>query len=147
MWHEITYSFPNYNGATVEVWEWTNNFIPHFRMDVITYPVVILGTHEKPHVPISQACHWSLYINQAESTLANSSCLSQQQSWLIIQTASPKPRMKGVLEPSIIHSHLLLDYVWLIGLYLNTSQKVKSVYVNFRSFVHISWIHVYCVSI
>ena len=35
---EITYLFPNFNGATVEVWELINNFIPHFMMGVITYP-------------------------------------------------------------------------------------------------------------
>ena len=38
VWDGITYPFPNFNGATVEVWEWINNFIPHFIMDVITYP-------------------------------------------------------------------------------------------------------------
>ena len=27
-----------FNGETVEVWEWISNFIPHFIMDVITYP-------------------------------------------------------------------------------------------------------------
>ena len=36
--HEITCPFPNFNGATVEVWEWISNFIPPFTMDVITYP-------------------------------------------------------------------------------------------------------------
>ena len=30
VWYEITCPFPNFNGATVEVWEWTSNFIPHF---------------------------------------------------------------------------------------------------------------------
>ena len=30
VWDEITYSFPNFNGATVEVWEWMSNVIPHF---------------------------------------------------------------------------------------------------------------------
>ena len=35
--HENTYSFSNFNGATVDIWEWINNFIPHFIMDVITY--------------------------------------------------------------------------------------------------------------
>ena len=38
VWVEITYLFPNFNGATVEVWEWISNFIPHFTMDVVTYP-------------------------------------------------------------------------------------------------------------
>ena len=32
-WDEITYPFPNFNGATVEVWEWISNFIPHLMMD------------------------------------------------------------------------------------------------------------------
>ena len=35
---EITYPFPNFNGATVEVWEWIDNFAPYIIMDVITYP-------------------------------------------------------------------------------------------------------------
>ena len=36
VWDEITYPFPNFNGATVEVWGWIGNFIPPFIMDVIT---------------------------------------------------------------------------------------------------------------
>ena len=28
--NEITYPFPNFNGATVEVWKWISNFIPLF---------------------------------------------------------------------------------------------------------------------
>ena len=32
VWDEITYSFPNFNGCTVEVWERINNFNPHFIM-------------------------------------------------------------------------------------------------------------------
>ena len=38
-WDEITYPFPNFNGGTVEVWEWICNFIPHFIVYVITYPL------------------------------------------------------------------------------------------------------------
>ena len=38
MWDEIAYSFPNFNGATVEVWEWISKFIVHFTVRVITYP-------------------------------------------------------------------------------------------------------------
>ena len=34
--HSLT--FPNFNGATFEVWEWISNFIPHFTVPVITYP-------------------------------------------------------------------------------------------------------------
>ena len=28
MWDEITYPFLNFNGATVEVYEWISNFTP-----------------------------------------------------------------------------------------------------------------------
>ena len=28
MWDEIAYPFPNFNGATVEVWAWISNFSP-----------------------------------------------------------------------------------------------------------------------
>ena len=38
MWDEITYPFPNFNGAAVDVWEWISDFIPHLIIDVITYP-------------------------------------------------------------------------------------------------------------
>ena len=36
VWEEITYPFPNFNGCTIEVWEWISYFILHFIMDVIT---------------------------------------------------------------------------------------------------------------
>ena len=38
MYDEITYPFPNFNGATVEVLEWISNFILHFTGHVITCP-------------------------------------------------------------------------------------------------------------
>ena len=34
----MIYPFPNFNGATVDVWEWISYFIPHFTGHVITYP-------------------------------------------------------------------------------------------------------------
>ena len=32
MWDEITNPFPDFNGCTIEVWEWKSNFFPHFIM-------------------------------------------------------------------------------------------------------------------
>ena len=37
MLDEITYPFPNFNGCTVEVWEWMSNFMPHLIGFVSTY--------------------------------------------------------------------------------------------------------------
>ena len=34
---EITYSFPNFTGATDEVWEWMSNVAPYFIMDTCDY--------------------------------------------------------------------------------------------------------------
>ena len=38
VYDEITYQFLNFNGCTIDVYEWISNFIPYFIMDVITYP-------------------------------------------------------------------------------------------------------------
>ena len=38
VWDEIVDPFPNFNGATIEVWEWMHNFIPHFTGRMITCP-------------------------------------------------------------------------------------------------------------
>ena len=45
VWGEMTYPFPNFNGCTVEVWEWISNFMPHFIGHVITYPCWDLYNH------------------------------------------------------------------------------------------------------
>ena len=34
---ESTFPFPNFNGCTIELWEWISNFIPRFTGHVITY--------------------------------------------------------------------------------------------------------------
>ena len=36
MWDEITYPFPNFNCCTVDVWEWTRNFVPHLTYNGCT---------------------------------------------------------------------------------------------------------------
>ena len=38
---EIKYPFSNFKGATVEVWEWKNNFISNFTGNAITYPYCV----------------------------------------------------------------------------------------------------------
>ena len=38
VWYEIIYPFPNFNGCTVEIWEYISFFIPYLINDVITYP-------------------------------------------------------------------------------------------------------------
>ena len=35
--NEIIYPFPNFYGAAGKVWQWLDNFIPKFIMNVITY--------------------------------------------------------------------------------------------------------------
>ena len=37
-WAQITYSFPNFNGFTVEVWKWISNFIAYFTGHEIISP-------------------------------------------------------------------------------------------------------------
>ena len=64
MWGEITYPFPNFNSATVEVWEWICNFISHFMMDAILHRdccVVRLFVQTLLHV--KNACQMNAFVN------------------------------------------------------------------------------------
>ena len=45
VWDEITYQFPNFNDATLEVWEWMGNFVPRFK---INWLVIHAGVKAKP---------------------------------------------------------------------------------------------------
>ena len=38
VWDEISYPIPNFNGITIEAWEWISNFISQCTMYVTTYP-------------------------------------------------------------------------------------------------------------
>ena len=38
VWGAIIYPFPNLNGGTVEIREWSSNFTPYFIGHVITHP-------------------------------------------------------------------------------------------------------------
>ena len=56
----MTYPFIKCNRCTIEVWEWMDNFIPHFLIDLITYRLIkraqgrtdgfILAGHKKYHI-------------------------------------------------------------------------------------------------
>ena len=53
MWDEITYSFPNFNGCTFEVWEWINNSIPHFIMGEVTFMLGLKLIHISKKGPVA----------------------------------------------------------------------------------------------
>ena len=59
---EITYPFPNFNGYTVDVWEWISNFYPHLRIDVITYLYA--------RIKVNPGKPWTLHRVQVTSGLA-----------------------------------------------------------------------------
>ena len=46
---ESNYPFPNFNGCTMEVWEWTSNSAPHDIIDLITLrQAMIVQAHPRP---------------------------------------------------------------------------------------------------
>ena len=57
VWDEFTDPSQNFNNATSEVWEWISNFIPHFKMDVITYPC----WHLSQTILVNQAPDYTLF--------------------------------------------------------------------------------------
>ena len=59
VWDEITYPFPNFNGATVEVWEWISNFDPNLLMDLITYSC---KEHNLQYIPENMHMVWLCFV-------------------------------------------------------------------------------------
>ena len=47
VWDEIAY--PNFNGCTIEVWEWISCFVAHFMMDVIIFSLDVHTTQLLAH--------------------------------------------------------------------------------------------------
>ena len=38
VWDEITHPFPNFNSATIDIWEWISNSIPHCPCNYLSMP-------------------------------------------------------------------------------------------------------------
>ena len=81
---EITYSFQNSIGETVEVWKWINYFISQFTGHVITRPCWdlrapgVLPIYDKHCVRSSWTYFKKIIANQFENTFANNpTCLSR----------------------------------------------------------------------
>ena len=69
VWDEIIYSFSNFNGCTVEVWEWISNFIPHFTFhngcDYLSMLGSKLNQINKRGPVSSAAMYWVCGINRS----------------------------------------------------------------------------------
>ena len=75
VWGEITYPFLNCNNVAFKVWEWISNCIPHFVMDVITYPWQYNGPRT-PHALWLWNDFWELSVWHQPS---------QTRSWVLSQ--------------------------------------------------------------
>ena len=83
VWDEITYLFPNYNGPTVEVWEWISDFIPPFT-----------GHHSRYH-------SWSC--------VSINSVTSPKDQWV----NTLRPRQNGRHFPDIFKCIFLNENLWI----------------------------------
>ena len=61
VWDEITYPFPNFNGFTVNDWEWTNNFTPYFIMVIIIYSCCVDRWYMLVKRPPVALMAWNFY--------------------------------------------------------------------------------------
>ena len=75
VWGKITILFLNFNGCTVEVWEWKSNFIPQFIMDSITYSCCCVTRPPTSMLPTSYGVHvrvwWTILTGLAISMWRN----------------------------------------------------------------------------
>ena len=113
MWDEIAYPFLNFNGCTVEVYEYISNFIPHFMMDVIIYPC--WSKCERTSVLEIFVCHKQypiVYSTQSLFTRANQvkftwhvRHLSQIMGYMMTSSNGNIFRVTGPLSVPVNFSH------------------------------------------
>ena len=86
---EITYPFQNFNDCTVEVFEWINNFIPHFIIDCKRgqYAVSISMNNE------NRNSSWCLHKANKHIHLKNPHC---HLGWKNMNIAIPMTRYNGI---------------------------------------------------
>ena len=89
VWDEISYSFPNFNGAAfeVEVWEWISNFIPLLIGYVILIHAELKLNHVNKMAPGSRnllskitRIRFSYIVN----TIADDDILATQGAWSLV---------------------------------------------------------------
>ena len=78
VWDEITYPFPNVNGATPKVWEWISNFILYCIMDVITHPCRDLSMKGVTSVDIDV---WATRPTRNQQQRQGDMTISMNESW------------------------------------------------------------------
>ena len=82
----ITYPFSNFNGCTVDVWEWISNFIVRFSMDANTYPCWDLS-----YTMLAKgAPEWKIYIVWTKLPVQERKAQSQSSGLCV--AFSPKER-------------------------------------------------------
>ena len=109
VWGEMTYSFQNVNGTTVEVWEWISDFIPYLTVHMITWPscglkLIDVNKRDPCHLSLYWLLMWLLSIRNWISVIL---------IWLVLQTlkktwASPliTLSMKGIARPCVVATFL-----------------------------------------
>ena len=84
VWDEITYPFPNFTSCTVEVWEWMSNFMPHFKVDVITYPcwdlTNIHSISSSPHPPLMTHFPCCQFLHPSLAACSVAASISDQEA-------------------------------------------------------------------
>ena len=57
VWDEIISPFPDFNGFLVDVWEYMNSFITHFKMDTVTDPITYQMQDASTHILCRRVCY------------------------------------------------------------------------------------------
>ena len=121
VWDEITYPVPNFNGCTVEVWEWIINFMPQFITDAITYPC--------------QDLSWTMWVKGSANNTRR--CNRQFTDKLINKAGTYRPLRTIALFCAIFQVVLWLKVARCFGVF----QWLHCIYLHiyFMNFLIMNW--------
>ena len=123
MWDEITYPFPNFNGATVEVFELIGDFIPHFTGIWLLIHAGIKLIHVSKRVPrytgpTPGQPHFiaKLYTTKPE---ASKTCKVAQNYPSIAHPRDYAYRSHSIMFCRVWYLKIFPCFLWLLGWHWN----------------------------
>ena len=152
MWKQITYPFPNINGAIIEVCEWISDFIPHFTSYIMWYGR--LSSHKGIskfveavlYYQLRQSWHVSCQHTKSSADLCASSCtdipkgvpktlLFTQHDFITFATLLPCARMNGGLTNFL----MTVEIIFYKRCFADVDSCIRDINAHFQFSCHTLW--------
>ena len=140
---EIFHQFPNFNGCSVEVWEWIRNFIPHFTVHVITNSlharIEVSKGFPRKAVIVKQYNSWTHFLRrrlQSSQQLYQSTVYKSGKFRSVGAFVTPSVPLVAAVYEHVLHFQWQARYArnWIVDHCIKGTCQNESCHSSFRQF-------------